>query len=198
MSFSPRARRLIVPLVAFVIGLGILSAALVLTLSPSRPTATSAVGGPFTLTDHNGQTVTEKDFAGEPHLVFFGFTHCPDVCPTTLFQLSELLKATGEEGRNLRALFITVDPERDTPEVMKSYVSSFDERIIGLTGNQAAVDAAVKTFRAYARKAPTGDGDYTMEHSSVVYLMGADGQFIGTVNLSVAPEEAAQDLLDKI
>jgi protein SCO1 len=198
MSFSPRAQRLIVPLVAFVIGLGILSAALVLSLSPSRPTATSAVGGPFTLTDHNGQTVTEKDFAGEPHLVFFGFTHCPDVCPTTLFQLSELLKATGEEGRNLRALFITVDPERDTPEVMKSYISSFDERIIGLTGNQAAVDAAVKTFRAYARKASTGDGDYTMEHSSVVYLMGADGQFIGTVNLSVAPEEAAQDLLDKI
>jgi protein SCO1 len=198
MPLSPRARRLIVPLVAFVIGLGVLSAALVLTLSPPRPTSTSAVGGPFALVDHHGRTVTEKDFAGKPHLVFFGFTHCPDVCPTTLFQLSEVLKATGEEGRDLRALFISVDPERDTPEAMKSYVSSFDERIVGLTGDQAAVDAAVRTFRAYAKKVPTGDGDYTMEHSAAVYLMGADGQLVGLVNLKAPPDEAARDLLGKV
>ena len=200
MPLSSRTRRLVLPLAAFVIGLGVLSAALVLTLAPPNPSATvnSAVGGPFTLVDHNGRTVTEKDFAGRPHLVFFGFTHCPDVCPTTLFQLSEVLGATGEKGRDLRVLFITVDPERDTPEAMKSYISSFDERIVGLTGDPASVDAAVKTFRAYAKKVPTNDGDYTMEHSSAVYLMGADGRLIGLVSLSRAPEEAARDLLSKI
>jgi protein SCO1/2 len=198
MPLSSRARRLIVPLAAFVLGLGILSVALVLTLSPGKPMATSAVGGPFALVDHNGRAVTEKDFAGRPFLVFFGFTHCPDVCPTTLLQLSEMLKATGSTGQNLRALFISVDPERDTPEAMKSYVSSFDERIVGLTGDRASVDAAIKTFRAFARKVPTSGGDYTMEHTSAVYLMGADGQLIGTVNLNRPPEEAARDILKRI
>jgi protein SCO1/2 len=191
-------RRLVVPLVAFALGLAVLSAALILTLSPSGQTPTSAVGGPFALVDHNGRTVTEKTFEGHPYLVFFGFTHCPDVCPTTLFNLSEVLKATGEDGRDLRALFITVDPERDTPEAMKSYISSFDERIVGLTGDRAAVDAAIRTFRAYAKKVPTSGGDYTMEHSATVYLMDEAGELVGTVNLNRPPEEVARDLLERI
>jgi protein SCO1/2 len=191
-------RRLVVPLVAFALGLAVLSAALILTLSPSGQTPASAVGGPFTLVDHNGRTVTEKTFEGHPYLVFFGFTHCPDVCPTTLFNLSEVLKATGEDGRDLRALFITVDPERDTPEAMKSYISSFDERIVGLTGDRAAVEAAIRTFRAYAKKVPTSGGDYTMEHSATVYLMDEDGELVGTVNLNRPPEEVARDLLERV
>jgi protein SCO1/2 len=138
--------------------------------------------------------VTERDFLGAPHLVFFGFTHCPDVCPTTLFQLSEILGKTGSAGRDVKALFITVDPERDTPEVLKSYLASFDPRIVGLTGDREAVEGAVKAYRAYARKVPTKDGDYTMEHTALVYLMNKRGAFVGTFNEKRAPEEAAAEI----
>jgi protein SCO1/2 len=198
MPISSRVRRLAVPLVAFAFGLGILGAALVFTLGPPSQTAASAVGGPFALVDQTGRKVTEADVAGRPYLVFFGFTHCPDVCPTTLFQLSEVLKDLGGKADRLRVLFITVDPERDTPASLKEYLSSFDPRITGLTGSQADVDAAVRTFRAYARKVPTKDGDYTMEHSAYVYLMDGSHRLIGTVNLSRPPEEAAKDLAKQL
>ena len=197
MALSDRARRLIVPLAAFVLGLCVLGAALVLTLSPRVP-ASSAITGTFSLVDQDGRPVTENDFAGKPYLVFVGFTHCPDVCPTTLFQMSEILKAAGDKGRDLRALFISADPERDTPQVLKGYLGSFDERIRGLTGDPAAVEAALKSLRAYARKVPTKEGDYTMEHSAFVYLMDARGRFVSTFNLNRAPEEAAQDLLKQL
>src|SRR5687768_11794752 len=128
MPISERTRRLAVPLAALLFGVAALAAAAFLTLSPdTRPSGVAQVGGPFTLVDHNGRAVTEKEFRGRPYLVFFGFTHCPDVCPTKLFEISEVLRASGEGGRNLRALFITVDPERDTPEVLKNYLASFDE-----------------------------------------------------------------------
>ena len=164
MPLSDRARRMAVPLAAFVFGLVVLGAALVLTLAPSQ-TGSSALGGPFTLVNQDGRTVTQEDVAGRPHLVFFGFTHCPDVCPTTLYQISEVLRASGEKGRDLRALFITVDPERDRPEVLKEYLASFDGRITGLTGDPAAVEAAVKAYRAYARKVPTKDATTPGAHS---------------------------------
>jgi protein SCO1/2 len=193
---SVTLRRLIVPLVALGLGFAALVIAAVVALRPPAPSGgTAAVGGPFTLVSHEGRTVTERDFRGAPHLVFFGFTHCPDVCPTKLFEISEVLRAAGERGRAVRALFITVDPERDTPEVLKSYLASFDERIVGLTGDRAAIDAAVRVFRAYARKAPLKDGDYTMEHTSLVYLMDADGRFVSSFNPARPPAEAAQDLL---
>lgn len=197
MPLSDRARRIAVPLAAFVFGLGVLALAVVLTLAPSQ-TGTAGVGGPFTLVDQDGRTVTEKEMAGRPHLVFFGFTHCPDVCPTTLFQISEVFKATGDQGRNLRALFITVDPERDRPEVLKEYLSSFDDRIIGLTGDRVAVDAAVKAYRAYARKVPTTDGDYTMEHTSYVYLMDRRNRFVSTLSLNHPASEVAREVLKQL
>ncbi len=196
MVLSDRARRLAVPLAALVLGLCVLGAALVLISSP-RP-APSAIAGTFSLVDHDGNPVSEKDFSGKPYLVFVGFTHCPDICPTTLFQMSEVLRATGEEGRDLRALFISVDPERDKPEVLKSYLGSFDERIRGLTGEPAAVEAALKSYRGYARKVPTKDGDYTMEHSAFVYLMDSKGCFVSTFNLNRPPEDAARDLLKQL
>ena len=189
---------LAVPIAAFLLGLCILGTALVLTLSPSAQTPASAVGGAFSLIDQTGKPVTEKDVAGRPYLVFFGFTHCPDVCPTTLFQLSEVLKALGDQGRDLRALFITVDPERDTPASLKEYLSSFDPQDHGADGQPEAVDAAVRTFRAFARKVPTKDGDYTMEHSAYVYLMDGRHRLIGTVNLNRAPEDAAKDLTKQL
>jgi len=197
MPLSDRARRIAVPLAAFVFGLGVLALAVVLTLAPSQ-TGTAGVGGPFTLVDQDGRTVTEKEMTGRPHLVFFGFTHCPDVCPTTLFQISEVFKATGDQGRNLRALFITVDPERDRPEVLKEYLSSFDDRIIGLTGDRVAVDAAVKAYRAYARKVPTTDGDYTMEHTSYVYLMDRRNRFVSTLSLNHPSSEVAREVLKQL
>lgn len=196
MSSSDRVRRLAVPLAAFLLGLCVLGAALVLISSP-RP-AQSAITGTFSLVDQDGRPVTEKDFRGKPYLVFVGFTHCPDVCPTTLFQMSEVLAATGERGRDLRALFISIDPERDRPEVLKSYLGSFDERIRGLTGDPAAVEAALKSLRGYARKVPTKDGDYTMEHSAFVYLMDRDGRFVSTFNLNRPPEDAARELLQQL
>ena len=191
-------QRLILPLLVFVVGLAALGAAAVLTLGPQPNQATASVGGAFTLVDQNGRTVTERTFLGKPHLVFFGFTHCPDVCPTKLFEISEVLRATGDKGRDLRALFVTVDPERDTPEVLKSYLGSFDDRIVGLTGDRVAIDAAVKAFRAYARKVPLKDGDYTMEHTALVYLMDKDGRFVGAFNLDRSPGQAAQELIQRL
>jgi protein SCO1 len=196
MALSDRARRIALPLAVFLFGLVALGAAALLTLAPSaRQSGVASVGGPFSLTSHDGRTVTEKDVRGAPHLVFFGFTHCPDICPTKLFEISEVLRAAGERGRRLKALFITVDPERDTPELLKAYLGSFDERIIGLTGSPEAVQAAVKAYRGFARKAPTADGDYTMEHTSLVYLMDKGGRFVSSFNLNRPPAEAAQDLL---
>lgn len=196
MALSQRTRRLALPLAAFLFGLVVLGGAAVLTLTPtSRTSGAASVGGPFRLVDHNGRTATEKNFQGRPHLVFFGFTHCPDICPTKLFEISEVLRATGDKGRDLRALLITVDPERDTPEVLKSYLASFDERIVGLTGSPETIQDTVKAYRAYARKVPTKEGDYTMEHTALVYLMDKNGRFVGSFNLNRPPAEAAQELL---
>ena len=195
MMLSDRARRLAVPLIAFAVGLAVLATAAMLTLTPSREQGVAAVGGPFALVDHHGRSVTERDFAGKPFLVFFGFTRCPDVCPTTLFQISEVLAATGPRGKGLRALFVTVDPERDTPESLKSYLSSFDDRIVGLTGSPDAVAAMEKVYRAYARKVPLKDGDYTMEHTGAVYLMDGKGRFVRPFKVDREPAAAAVDLL---
>ncbi len=194
---SSRLRRLALPIVALTIGVVALATAVYLTILPRGGSAVS-VGGPFSLVAGDGRTVTDRDMRGAPYLVFFGFTHCPDICPTKLFQMSEVFRAMGPKGEKLRALFITVDPERDTPELMKSYVSSFDGRIIGLTGERVAIDKVVRDFRAYAKKVPTKDGDYTMEHTSLVYLMGREGEFIGAFNLERPPEEAAKDLLRRV
>lgn len=197
MPLTPRARRIALPLAALLAGLVALGlTAFVLLPAPhsGRPTGTAAVGGPFTLVDQNGRTVTERDVRGAPYLVLFGFTHCPDVCPTKLFEISEVLRASGE-GARLRALFITVDPERDTPEVLKGYLASFDGRILGLTGTPEAVQAAAKAYRAYARRVPLESGDYTMDHTALVYHMDAAGRFVGAVNLARPPAEVAAALL---
>jgi len=190
-------RRLVLPLVVFLVGAVALAAAAFITFSPPRSgqSGTASVGGPFSLTTQAGQTLTEADLRGAPFLVFFGFTHCPDICPTKLFEISEALRAAGPKGGRLKALFVSVDPARDTPEVLKSYLGSFDPRIIGLTGDQAAVDATVRAYRAYARKVPLKDGDYTMDHTALVYLMDKRGGFVGAFNIERPPAEAAAEWL---
>ena len=150
---------------------------------PGRPDAdrvavqgVPAIGGPFTLVDHTGKTVTDADYRSKPMLVFFGFTHCPEVCPTTLFEITNRLKTLGPEADRLQVLFITVDPERDTPQQLALYLQSFDPRIVGLSGTREQVDAALAAYKAYAKKVPS-DGGYTMDHTASTYLMDAKGGF---------------------
>ena len=157
-------------------------------------TAPAAIGGPFQLTDQAGESVTEKDLQGRPTLVFFGFTHCPDVCPTSLFEISEVLRAMGKDADRVNAYFISVDPERDNTAAMKDYLSSFDPHLKGLTGAPDAVAKITTEYRVYAKKVPLKDGDYTMDHTALVYLMDRDGRFVSPFNLKRTPEEAAADL----
>jgi len=147
-----------------------------LSTSGQQSSAAGQIGGPFSLVDHQGRAVTDADFRGKPMLVFFGFTNCPEVCPTTLFETSNRLAKLGAEADKLQVLFISVDPERDTPQQLALYLQSFDKRIIGLTGTVEQVDATVKAFKAYSKKVPT-DAGYTMDHSSSVYVMNARGGF---------------------
>jgi protein SCO1/2 len=163
---------------------------------PGSPigSAIAGVGGSFHLEDQNGKPVSDQDLKGEPFLVFFGFTHCPDICPTTLFEMSEVMKKLGKDADRTGALFITVDPERDTPAALKDYLSNFDPHLRGLTGDPAAVNAALKAYRVYAKKIPLKDGDYTMDHTAAVYLMDKDGHFVALFNLKQTPEAAADQL----
>lgn len=138
-------------------------------------------GGPFALTDQTGQPVTEAAFRGHPSAVFFGFTHCPEVCPTTLFELSGWLKTMGDEGKDIRAYFVSIDPERDTPDVMGTYVGNFSDRITAVTGEPDKVYAMAKSFGIYWKKVPTDDGDYTMDHTASVLLLNGKGEFAGTI-----------------
>jgi protein SCO1 len=179
--------------VAFLAGL-VACAGLALLLAGPAVQQVAAIGGPFRLTDQNGRTVTDEDFKGHPFLVFFGYTHCPDICPTTLFEISEMLRALGPDADRARALFITVDPERDTAAVMKDYLSNFDPHVAGLTGDPAQIAAVAKTYRAYYKKVPLDDGGYTMDHMAVIYLMDKDGRFVSTFSLKRTTEAAAADL----
>jgi protein SCO1/2 len=154
----------------------------------------SAIGGPFSLIDQHGKPVTDQDLKGHPALVFFGYTHCPDVCPTTLFDVSELLRALGPDAGRAAALFITVDPERDTAPVIKDYLSSFDPHLRGATGEPKAVEAAEKAYRVYAKKVPGENGDYSMDHTALVYLMDKQGRFVAPFSLKRRPEAAAAEL----
>jgi protein SCO1/2 len=160
----------------------------------SKVAQPAAIGGPFQLTDQNGKTVTDKNLKGKPTLIFFGYTHCPDVCPTSLFEISEVLRAMGKDADKVNAVFISVDPERDTPAAMKDYLSSFDPHLEGLSGDPAETAKVITSYRVYAKKVPTKDGDYTMDHTALIYLMDRDGRFVSPFNLKRTPEEAAGEL----
>jgi len=160
----------------------------------SKVVQPAAIGGPFQLTDQHGRTVTDKSLKGKPTLIFFGYTHCPDVCPTSLFEISEVLRALGKDADKVNAYFVSVDPERDTQAVMKDYLGSFDPHLEGLSGDPADVAKVLTSYRVYAKKVPTKDGDYTMDHTALIYLMDRNGQFVSPFNLKRSPEEAATDL----
>ncbi|MGN6583731.1 MAG: SCO family protein [Rhizobiaceae bacterium] len=141
-----------------------------------------AFGAPFQLVDQFDKPITEAAFRGHPSALFFGYTHCPEVCPTTLFELDAWLKKLGPEAKDVKAYFITIDPERDTPKVMDQYVSNVSKRIIGISGDPAKVEAMAKSFGIYFRKIP-GDNadDYTMDHTASILLLDRNGAFVGTI-----------------
>ncbi len=160
------------------------------------PAAPPAIGGPFALTDGAGHSVTDKTFRGKYMLVYFGYTTCPDVCPTTLADVASALDTLGAKASAVQPVFITVDPARDTAEVVGSYVANFGSRWIGLTGTADQVATAAKEYRVYYAKHRTGDGplDYTMDHSSILYLVGPDGRFIAPVPADAPPADMANDI----
>jgi protein SCO1/2 len=172
-----------------------LAAAFAFGIRRDEPKAEAvAIGGPFTLAAHDGSTLSDTDLKGTPFAVFFGFTHCPEVCPTTLWEMSEALKQLGPDADRLKVLFVTVDPQRDTPQSLATYLQSFDRRIVGLSGTPEQIETVAKAYRAYWRKVPVEGGDYTMDHTASVYLMDAAGRFHGTI----AYEEQAGVRLDKL
>ena len=154
------------------------------------------VGGPFTLTDHTGKRVTDQDFRGRFMVVFFGFTYCPDVCPTALQVMAAALDKIGSKAEQITPVLITVDPERDTPEQMAMYVKSFHPRLVGLTGSPDEIAAVAKAYRAYFKRVPDpkSSGGYTMDHSAIIYVMGPDGAFRTHFTYTVNADAMAERL----
>jgi protein SCO1 len=194
---TPQSTRLWLVLGAFLAGLALCFGVIALIAGPrsSTPVFQAAqVGGPFRLLDQDGKPVTDQDLKGKPFLVFFGFTRCPDVCPTTLFDVSEVMRSLGPDADRTAALFVTVDPERDTAAALKDYLASFDPHVHGLTGDPAALAAVAKAYRVYYKKVPLDGGDYTMDHTAIVYLMDKEGHFVSPFSLKRKPEVAAAEL----
>jgi protein SCO1/2 len=179
-------------LVAFVAG-GFAVLALGSRMAPAN-TVDAIYAKPFSLVNQDGVAVTEADFLGKPSAWFYGFTHCPDVCPTTLAEMSAVLEALGSDADRLQVVFVSVDPERDTPEIMKDYVDYFDPRITGITGELDQIAAMAKDRYIFFEKVPMDGGDYEMEHQATVQLATADGSFFGTL----ATEEAFDVRLAKV
>lgn len=193
-------------LLALLIGLaaGVMTAVLLVAVPSGAPTVRSTgkalVGGPFSLVAPSGQRVTEKSFAGRPMLVYFGFTHCPDVCPAGLQVIAAALDRIGDKSKGMTAVFITVDPERDTPELIGKYVASFHKDIVGLSGSPDDIAGVTKAYRVYARKVPIeqSPGEYNVDHSSFMYLMDRNGAYMKHFPHSVDAGELADALAKAI
>lgn len=196
----PLRRALVVGLVAF------LAAATIAVLWPrfggepgaggeGRVSGEALIGGTFELTDSAGKRRTDAEFRGKPMLVFFGFTHCPDFCPTALYAVSQAMAALGRDADRLTVLFVTVDPERDTPAALAAYAANFDPRIVWLTGSEAEIAAIVRAYRVYRVKKPLAKpGEYTIDHSTYLYLMGRDGKFVTHFRHGIQPRDLAAAL----
>ena len=162
--------------------------------APGVQTGKAAIGGPFTLTAADGTTVTEDDLLGKPTAIFFGFTFCPDVCPTTLYELSGLMDEMGEAANELNVVFVSVDWERDKPEDVGAYLGAFDERIVGLTGTEEQIETVTDAYRVYYERVPVEGGNYTIDHTASVFLMDEEGAFFGTLDY----EEPRETMLGKL
>lgn len=167
-------------------------------ISAQESSGTPAIRSEFELVDQNGRSVRGEDLRGRWQLVFVGFTSCPDICPTTLTNITTALEELGPLAERVQPVLITVDPERDTPPVMKEYLSAFDRRILGLTGTPAQVEAALKSFRVYAAKRPLEGGDYTMDHSAFIYLMNTEGAYATHFSAQTPVEEMIGKLRERL
>ena len=194
-------RRLVVVLGAFAIGVGV--ALWMLPDGPfsgrtagSRTTGKALIGGPFSLIDQRGKRFTEKDLKGRYSLIFFGFTHCPDICPSSLQVMAAALDKLGARGEQIQPIFVTVDALRDTPEQLATYVEHFHPRLLGLTGSTEEVRGAAKAFRIYFAKVggENGGSDYTMDHSSIMYLMDKQGEFLAHFNHGITADSLAEKI----
>jgi protein SCO1/2 len=188
------SRQLLYIVLGFAVGLAGLTGVVYAVLPGRADLGSAPIGGSFTMIGQDGRVVTNADLAGRPYLMFFGYTHCPDFCPTALFDISAVFKELGPD-KKIAALFVTVDPERDTPDILKTYLENFDSRIIGLTGDPRTTEAIAKAFRVYAKKVPSEkSGDYTVDHTGIVYLMDRRGKFVSAFNLQRPPQQAAREL----
>lgn len=191
-------RRSILLLSAVLLGFAVALGAAALWFGQAAPgtkgTGTALIGGPFTLVNQDGKTVTEKDFLGRYMLVFFGYTYCPDICPTELQVMTAALDQMGAAAKAIRPVFVSIDPERDTPQVVKSYVENFGGGLIGLTGSAEQVAQTAKAFRVYYAKAGQDGADYKMDHSTIIYLMGPDGTFVKHFTYTSDAAQLAQEL----
>ena len=186
------SRKFLIPVLTLVAAMLLLGAVAVFTLVPmSGQRSPSAIGGAFDLIDQNKTPVTEQALLGSPSIIFFGYTHCPDVCPTALTEIGEIYKALGADGDRLKTFFITVDPERDTADLLKLYLESFDPRVKALTGSREKIDATMRAYRAFARKVPLEGDAYVMDHTALVYLMDKQGDFVQSMNFDEPPEKNA-------
>lgn len=152
-----------------------------LTFIKGRNNNEQPYGGPFKLTTMNGDPITEKDLRAKPAILFFGFTHCPDVCPTTLFEIDGLMNELGPDADKVGAFYITVDPERDTQEIMKTYVGNVSPHILGITGTPEEIADVIKAYHIYSKKVPGEDGYYSMDHTASVFLLDKGGIFFDTI-----------------
>ena len=157
-------------------------------------TELAAVGGPYTLTDQNGKPRSDRDFRGRWMLLYFGYTYCPDVCPTTLAKVASALQKLGPAAEKIAPVFITIDPARDTPSVLKTYLAQFDPRFVGLTGTEAQIAKVAHSYRVYFAKHPLDGGNYAMDHSSVIYLIDPNGNFVKAYDDEASPAALAADL----
>ena len=180
MSTETLTRRIAIASVLLIAAAGIAAYALMSMQQGQRSTGEALVGGPFTMVKHTGEPVTEKSFAGKPMLLFFGYTFCPDVCPTELQVMAEALRQLGDRGTDIQPIFVTIDPARDTPAVMAAYVAAFGEQFVGLTGTPEQVKQIAGAYRVFYQKVDNKDAPdtYLMDHSSIIYLMDGEGKFL--------------------
>lgn len=193
---STRVRILFLALIALAAATALTAMFLLMKPAAQQGGGAGRLGGDFTLVDQDGKTVTAADYAGKYRLMFFGFTNCPDVCPTTLQMIADAWKAAPDLAGKVRVMLVSVDPERDTPAALKQYVTYFDPSFIGLTGTPEQVGAVLKAYGVYAKKVPLEDSalKYTMDHSAFIYLYGPDGVFITAFDPNVTPEDFAAKL----
>lgn len=181
-QFAPSRFQLIFATLALLAALLVAGTAYYIANQPRGPISigTALVGGPFSLTDQEGRKVTDKDFRGHYMLVFFGYTYCPDICPTELQVMSAALDNLGAKADGIQPIFVTIDPQRDTPEILKQYVANFHPRLLGLTGTPEEIASVAKAYRVYFNKAADNSGPdtYLMDHSTIIYLMDGQGKFL--------------------